>query len=40
MKFQGFDDYWTPFPGGQGSAPACAMSLSDDFLDPHVNVRK
>jgi SAM-dependent methyltransferase len=24
-----FDDYWTPFLGGQGSAPGYAMSLND-----------
>lgn len=28
--FDGFDDYWTPFLGGQGPAPAYAMSLSED----------
>lgn len=27
--FSSFDDYWTPFLGGQGSAPTYAMSLSD-----------
>jgi SAM-dependent methyltransferase len=27
--FQGFDDYWQPFLGGQGPAPAYAMSLDD-----------
>jgi SAM-dependent methyltransferase len=25
--FRDFDDYWTPFEGGQGPAPAYAMSL-------------
>jgi hypothetical protein len=28
--FQGFDDYWTPFLGGQGPAPGYAMSLSPE----------
>lgn len=28
--FQGFDDFWRPFLGGQGSAPGYAMSLSED----------
>lgn len=27
--FRDFDDYWTPFLGGQGPAPAYAMSLSE-----------
>jgi SAM-dependent methyltransferase len=27
--FASFDDYWTPFLGGQGPAPAYAMSLDD-----------
>jgi SAM-dependent methyltransferase len=26
--FKNFDDYWTPFLGGQGPAPSYAMSLS------------
>lgn len=26
--FRDFDDYWTPFEGGQGPAPAYTMSLS------------
>jgi SAM-dependent methyltransferase len=30
MKFRNFDDYWTPFLGGQGPAPAYCMSLSED----------
>lgn len=30
MTFAGFDDFWSPFLGGQGPAPAYAMSLSDD----------
>lgn len=29
MRFADFDDYWQPFLGGQGSAPAHAMSLDD-----------
>lgn len=29
-RFVDFDDYWTPFLGGQGPAPAYAMSLDDD----------
>ncbi|AMO21714.1 class I SAM-dependent methyltransferase [Ramlibacter solisilvae] len=28
--FAGFDDYWRPFLGGQGPAPAYAMSLPDE----------
>ncbi len=28
--FKDFDDYWSPFLGGQGSAPSYAMSLSED----------
>jgi SAM-dependent methyltransferase len=28
--FRDFDDYWSPFLGGQGPAPSYAMSLSDD----------
>ena len=28
--FAGFDDYWTPFLGGQGPAPAYVMSLPED----------
>lgn len=27
--FSSFDDYWSPFLGGQGPAPAYAMSLSE-----------
>ena len=27
--FQDFDDYWSPFLGGQGPAPGYAMSLSE-----------
>jgi SAM-dependent methyltransferase len=29
-RFRGFDDYWSPFLGGQGPAPAYAMSLPED----------
>ena len=29
-RFVDFDDFWTPFLGGQGPAPAYAMSLDDD----------
>lgn len=29
-EFAGFDDYWRPFLGGQGPAPAYAMSLSEE----------
>jgi hypothetical protein len=28
--FRDFDDYWSPFLGGQGSAPSYAMSLSEE----------
>lgn len=28
--FRDFDDYWTPFLGGQGPAPSYAMSLSEE----------
>ena len=28
--FKDFDDYWTPFLGGQGSAPGYPMSLSEE----------
>lgn len=28
--FRGFDDYWSPFLGGQGSAPGYAMSLNEE----------
>jgi hypothetical protein len=27
--FQNFDDYWSPFLGGQGPAPGYAMSLDE-----------
>jgi len=29
-RFDGFEDYWRPFLGGQGPAPAYAMSLPED----------
>lgn len=29
-RFADFDDYWTPFLGGQGPAPGYAMSLPED----------
>ena len=29
-NFRDFDDYWSPFLGGQGPAPSYAMSLSED----------
>lgn len=28
--FRGFDDYWSPFEGGQGPAPGYVMSLDED----------
>src|SRR2546430_8475368 len=28
--FRNFDDYWSPFLGGQGPAPGYAMSLSEE----------
>lgn len=31
--FADFDDFWTPFLGGQGAAPAYAMSLAEDRRD-------
>lgn len=31
--FVGFEDYWQPFLGGQGPAPAYAMSLPEDRRD-------
>src|SRR5678815_3607360 len=27
MRFENFDDYWTPFLGGQGPAPSYVVSL-------------
>jgi hypothetical protein len=29
-RFRDFDDFWTPFLGGQGPAPGYAMSLSEE----------
>jgi SAM-dependent methyltransferase len=29
-QFRDFDDYWSPFLGGQGPAPSYAMSLSEE----------
>jgi hypothetical protein len=29
-RFRDFDDYWSPFLGGQGPAPAYTMSLPED----------
>jgi hypothetical protein len=29
-RFASFDDYWQPFLGGQGPAPAYAMGLDED----------
>jgi SAM-dependent methyltransferase len=31
--FRDFDDYWTPFLGGQGPAPSYALSLDDERRD-------
>lgn len=31
--FSDFDDYWGPFLGGQGPAPAYAMSLTEEHRD-------
>jgi SAM-dependent methyltransferase len=43
LRFEDFDDYWHPFLGGQGPAPAHAMSLDSSsrsrveaFLHEHV----
>jgi SAM-dependent methyltransferase len=33
MHFADFDDYWQPFLGGQGPAPAHAMSLDESCRD-------
>jgi len=33
MVFTGFDDYWQPFLGGQGPAPAYAVSLPEEKRD-------
>jgi SAM-dependent methyltransferase len=32
-RFRDFDDYWTPFLGGQGPAPSYAMSLPAEARD-------
>lgn len=32
-RFRDFDDYWTPFLGGQGPAPTYAMSLGEKRRD-------
>jgi SAM-dependent methyltransferase len=32
-RFRDFDDFWDPFLGGQGAAPAYAMSLSEPHRD-------
>ena len=32
-RFEDFDDYWAPFLGGQGPAPAYAMSLGETERD-------
>jgi hypothetical protein len=29
-RFKDFDDYWSPFLGGQGPAPSYTMSLSEE----------
>ncbi len=41
-RFRDFDDYWTPFLGGQAPAPGYAMSLSEDRraeLREHIRAR-
>jgi SAM-dependent methyltransferase len=41
-EFFDFEDYWSPFLGGQGPAPAYAMSLSEDIrsaLREHLRER-
>jgi len=41
-RFHDFDDYWSPFLGGQGPAPGYAMSLDDarrDALRDHIRSR-
>jgi SAM-dependent methyltransferase len=40
--FRDFDDYWSPFLGGQGPAPGYAMSLSEErrgVLRDHIRSR-
>ncbi len=39
LRFADFDDYWLPFLGGQGTAPAYAMSLNEtrrEALREHI----
>ena len=36
-RFRDFDDYWSPFLGGQGPAPAYAVSLAEE---PRTALRK
>jgi SAM-dependent methyltransferase len=41
-RFQDFDDYWSPFLGGQGPAPSYAMSLTEEKraeLREHIRSR-
>jgi SAM-dependent methyltransferase len=41
-RFRDFDDYWSPFLGGQGPAPSYAMSLGEDArirLREHLRAR-
>jgi hypothetical protein len=40
--FRDFDDYWTPFLGGQGPAPSYVMALSEErriALREHLRAR-
>ncbi len=40
--FRDFDDYWRPFPGGQGPAPGYAMALDEErraALREHLRAR-
>jgi SAM-dependent methyltransferase len=40
--FRDFDDYWSPFLGGQGPAPSYAMSLSEErriALREHIRAK-
>lgn len=39
-KFKDFDDYWTPFLGGQGPAPGYAMGLNDSDREALRDVLK
>jgi hypothetical protein len=39
--FRNFDDYWSPFLGGQGPAPSYAVSLSEEkrvALREHIHL--